>query len=482
MKNKNYIRYSIIAMTVISMTITTLPAQINTLYHMETVSTRHEMNPSFQPGPKGYFSTIPIFSGFYLGAGDNSLSLDDILLPKGSDGRAHSTWFYNDEKALNDLYKTLKKNTHIYTETDFRLLAFGMRILDSAYITIGLDTKANVSVFVPKDMAKLLLYGTTDTDGINSFNLERFGARANVYTELAMGYSQKILPKLTVGGKLKLLFGHANIKSKIDKFTLNASREHWDFDIKGTIETSIPGGKYKIGDKDELKGIDIETDQIVGNIMGGFGLAIDLGANYKLLDDKLTVSASLLDFGFIKWKAANSSRISADGHFEFDGIEFEFEDGVAKWDDSYFDDIEEKINYKPVNNVSYTSTLAAKILLGAEYRILDDKLACGALSKSTIVNKSVLQEITASANYIQFKFFNASLSYSLLQGKFSSFGLGLGGRLGPVNMYLAGDYFPSKYSAQYIPYKNKAFNLQMGILFNFGYKTAKAKTTKVTEQ
>jgi hypothetical protein len=448
---------------------------------METVSTRHEMNPSFQPVPNGYYSTIPVFSGFYLGGGNNSFAFENLLIPRGFDGTDRTTWFFNNEKSLDDFYNNLKKTTRIYSEADFRLFAFGIRIRDSAYLTVGINTKITANVFIPKDMIKLLTYGTDNEDGVNSFNFDRTGTRANAYTELAVGYSQKILPKLTVGGKFKFLLGHANTTTKVDRFRLNASRERWDFNIKGDAYTSIPSAKYVLDNNGKLENINYDNFTF-GNVIGGFGMAIDLGANYKLLNDQLTVSASVLDFGFIKWKAKNSAHTSFDGSYDFAGIEFEFKDGVAEWDKDYFDNIEESIEYTTTANSSYISTLAAKVMLGAEYRILDNKFAVGALSKSTIVNKTVFEELTASFNYLQFKFFNASLSYSLFDGRFSTIGLGLGGRLGPLNMYLAGDYFPAKYTTQHIPYKSKAFNVQMGILFNFGYKTkAKAKTTEAVD-
>jgi hypothetical protein len=453
-----------------SATMSTVSAQVSTLYHLETVSTRHELNPSFQPIPNGYFSTIPVLSGFSFDAGNNSLTFSDFILPRKGGGRP--SMFFNNTEAIDNFYKNLQKTVHLYAEADVRLFAFGIKINDSACITVGLDTKASANVFVPRDMVKLAIYGTADTVGINSFNLDHLGIRSNVYTELAMGYSQKILPKLFVGGKLKLLFGHANYNGKIDRLRLNASREQGDLDIKGSFDMSVPGAEYKIDDKGRIEKIDVESITL-SNIIGGFGVAIDLGANYKLLDDRLRVSASLLDLGFIRWKANNALHTSFDGDYKFEGIDFEFEDGVAKWDKDYFDNIEESIEYKTVANKSYSSTLAAKVFLGAEYGVWDNKMSVGLLSKSTIVNKTVFEEITASANYLQYEFFNASLSYSLLNGRFGAIGIGLGSRIGPVNLYFAGDYFPAKYTSQYIPHKNKRFNFQMGLLFNFGYKKAK---------
>jgi hypothetical protein len=435
---------------------------------METVSTRHELNPSFQPVPDGYFSTIPILSGFSIGMGNNSLTLSDIILPYGSGGRSRTSMFFNNDNAIDKFYNSLRKMTNVYGDADLRLFAFGIRLRDSAYLTVGLNMKGTANMFVPRDMVKFAIYGAVDTAGVNSFNFDRLGIRSSVYTELAVGYSRKIIPKLVVGGKLKFLIGHYNESAQIDRFRLNASRQQWDFDIKGSFDMSIPGAKYELDNQGKLDKVDV--DQVaISDLIGGFGLAVDLGANYKLFDDRLTVSASLLDLGYIGWKAKNAAHTSFDGNYYFDGIDFELEND-AKWDDNYLDNIEESVEYKTTANKSYYSTLAAKVFLGAEYGFWKDMMTVGLLSKSTIVNKTVFEEITASVNYLQFKYFNASLSYSMLNGRFGTIGLGLGGRLGPVNLYLAGDYFPAKYTSQFIPHKNKSFNFQMGLMFNFGYK------------
>ncbi|MDR0385568.1 MAG: DUF5723 family protein [Prevotellaceae bacterium] len=469
-----YAKYSIGVIAVLFAAVSTVSAQVNTLYYMKTVATRHEMNPSFQPLPNSYYSILPISSGMYIGAGNNSLALEDIIYPNRSGGEYKTVLFFNNEGNVADFYSRLKKTTQIYSEVDLRLFAMGIRMRNNSYLTIGLNTKSSANIFIPKDLAKLLIYGTPDTTGMNSFNLDRFGVRASMYSELAVGYSRKIDSRLTVGAKIKLLAGHANMITKIDRFRLNASREKWEFDIKGTVNMSIPNTEYELDEQRRIENMNIKPfdDFQFGNMIGGLGAAVDLGANYKLLDDRLTVSASLLDFGFIGWKSSNASNIPVDGHFEFEGVDIEFKDGKANWDEDYFDNIQDNIDYTTTFE-SYMSSLAAKVMLGAEYGILNHRLTFGGLSKSTIVNKTVFQEITASVNYLPFNFFNASLSYSLLNGRFGTVGLGLGGRLGPFNMYVAGDYMPVKYAKQYVPYKNKAFNLQMGLLLNFGYSAKK---------
>ncbi|MDR2286475.1 MAG: DUF5723 family protein [Prevotellaceae bacterium] len=466
----NYRRYAhtiIIAMIALSAAITTVPAQVNTLYYMKTVSTRHELNPSFQPLPNGYYSTIPVVSGFYVGAGNNSLSLDNVLYPKMINGEYKTIWFYHNEGNIDDFYNSLKKTTRLYAEADLRLFAFGIRMPHNSYLTVGLNTKMNTGIFIPKDLIKFFTYGTPDPENGNSFDLSNLGVRSNVYTELATGYSRVIDEKLTVGGKFKLLMGHTNTIMKFNRFTLNASKDKWDFDIKGTINMSGPF-KYEMDDQEKINGLKFSpTDYLCG-----FGAAIDLGANYKLFDDKLNVSAALLDLGFINWKAKNSANMPIEGSFDFDGIDINIKDGDANWDEGYFDNVMDNIEYSTTYK-PYASALATKVLIGAEYSIMDNQLTFGGLSKSTIINKSVFQEITASANYLPFDFLNLSLSYSLLNGRFGTIGLGIGGRMGPVNIFIASDYFPAKYTKQFVPYKNKSINVQYGFLFNFGYSAKK---------
>jgi outer membrane protein OmpA-like peptidoglycan-associated protein len=442
---------------------------------MKTISTRHELNPSFQPLTKGYFA-LPVFPGIYFGVGVNSLALEDIIYPKNN----KTIWFYDKDNGgnIDDFYKRLKSNINIYTEADIRLFGLGFKLPHNSYLTIGLDTKVNAGVFLPKDFAKLAV------EGGNSFDFSGLGVRTNVYHELAVGYSREINTKLTVGGKVKLLLGHANVTTKFNKFKLDISKEHVALDIKGTANVSAPGVEYELDEKGNFKNInsdDMFDNFSFGKLVGGNGFAFDLGANYKLLNDRLTLSASVLDLGFIKWKAQNAANISASGSVDIESLgSIKIEDGDAKWtSDPQIENIEDYLNYNTNLNSGYTSALAAKVYIGAEYGLIKNALTFGALSKSTIINKTIIQDLTASINYLQVKWFNASLSYSVLNGRFGTFGLGLGGRLGPLNMYLVSDYLPTHFTKQYIPYKSKAFNLQLGLVFNVGYKKPRPPKIKI---
>ena len=73
--------------------------------------------------------------------------------------------------------------------------------------------------------------------------------------------------------------------------------------------------KYNNPEKGEYEKIDdVDVD---GAGLGGFGMALDLGGVYKL-NDNLTLSASVLDLGFINW-SNNMKAVNRAESFEFNG-------------------------------------------------------------------------------------------------------------------------------------------------------------------
>jgi len=450
----------------------TVSAQVSTLYYMKTISTRHELNPAFQPSSNIYVQ-VPVLSGFYITEGNNSLSLNDMFYT--TNGQLVN--FLHPEYGNKDkFYKLLDNNVRFFAEFQCDLLGVGVRKEDS-YITLGISQKINASMAVPKDFFKLMLYGTPDTTKVNSYDLKNFGINANAYTEIAFGYSRNVDEQLTLGGKVKLLLGQANVSVESSNLTLETSREKWIARMNTEINMTLPTiDDYELDKNNE------QIDEIIYKDNAGFGDyikpagiggALDLGASYYMLEDnRLHLSASVIDLGFIRWGSSKTAKMMIDGNFEFEGVELDVdENGEVSLGDfsETIDKFIDSISYKTNIGDGYTRWIPAKIFLGAEYSFFENRLTVGLLSKTTIVNKRLHEEITTSVNYLPVECFNASLSYSWVNGR-RHFGLGLGGRLGIVNMYIAADYVPLNYSADFYPTHTKVFNLKGGIVLNFGNK------------
>src|SRR5690606_8715698 len=115
------------------------------------------------------------------------------------------------------------------------------------------------------------------------------------YVEYALGYNREINEKLRVGGRLKFLSGYANFTTRKSKLGLTTDEETFDLTIDGKFKfqsSGVGGFVDKDSTNDEF---DFKTPFNFKN----FGIALDLGGTYQLTD-KIGVSASLLDFGFIR--------------------------------------------------------------------------------------------------------------------------------------------------------------------------------------
>ena len=129
-----------------------------------------------------------------------------------------------------------------------------------------------------------------------------------------------------------------------------------------------------------------------------------------------------------------------------------------------------------LTSISYLTTTTAKVNLGFEYSLLNDKLSLGILSYSQIFNNIVNEEITGSVNSRPLKWLNASVSYSLFNGRMSNIGAGLGLKTGVFHWFLAADYVPIEIKTVPfylgnnhpnvsipIPYNSTTFNLSLGM-------------------
>jgi outer membrane protein OmpA-like peptidoglycan-associated protein len=197
-----------------------------------------------------------------------------------------------------------------------------------------------------------------------------------------------------------------------------------------------------------------------------------LGATYQLLP-QLQLSAAITDLGFINWNNNTINTSIAQEH-TFEGVEYilgESEDEISdrlgeefeKFNDLFIND-----NEKGAKGKAYTTFLSTRLNLGAEYNILNDKIGFGLLSSTLFTNKSAFMDLTASANFRPANWIQPTVSYSVLDGKFSTIGFGAQLKVGMFNMYMAIDKIPLSFTSDYIPTHLTGTNVQMGMVWAFG--------------
>ena len=495
---KTLLRY-ILTITALTCLINAQAQQVNTLYFLENAPMRHTINPAFQPISKGFVNISPL-GWMSVGAGNTSLTMSDLFYLDPQTGHTITPLHPNGDKQA--LLKSLNNMTLINGDATLGVVNMGFRIKEKGYFTIGLNQHIEIGATLPRAIPQIVLGGfMTNLEGTNSFNLSRLGAAATIYTELAFGYSHQINEQWTVGGKLKVLVGQANIGINAKNLTLDANIEQWN--MKGNLELSASGlfNLPQLASMEDEPLMDVIDELTTNNspiidysnpaklIMGGgFGAAIDLGFTYKP-NQHVQISAALNDIGFIHWGGANKYTCTMDttfvgvGEFEYSDPAFHDQEGNFSTQlllDSTLSNMQGLANAIRMGHSgnAYNKMISAKLNLGIDANFLNNKLTVGLLSATRLYNARLYEEITIGVGYKPFNWLNIAASYSLMNnGKFSNIGAGLS--IMPkdgINMTLALDYIPTTYAGmdingktQYIlPYKSKMVNIALGFSVCWG--------------
>ena len=453
---------------------------LRTSYFMEGTHYRQQLNPALTP-TKGYFN-LPVIGAVNATVGSTSLGYQDIIdiIDDGDD-------FYTKPDFMNRLKDNNKLNVNFSTE----ILSAGW-YKGKNFWSFNIGLRTDIGANLTKNMFTFLNEMETVEENWRNSNYDISGQRLNInaYTEVGLGLSRQINSRLTVGARVKALLGIGNMELKLNKIAMSAnlptdqqinqwsSESYWSgssaeivakaqelkakFDnyhanltVGAELKSSFKGLELKEEEgKDYVTDFDFDSGKLG---IAGYGFGIDLGASYKILDN-LTVSASVLDLGFISWSKSSTKIASANPDpIDIKGSTYAnmvdpnnpntvmnavnqlqndaqgYMDRVTNGDVLDYDMLQLEVSDA---KESRKSRLASTLVLGAEYGFFNNKLAVGVLSTTRFVQPDALTELTLSANYRPKSWFNVALSYSAIQSAGKSFGLGL--KLGPV--FVGTDY------------------------------------------
>lgn len=438
--------------------ISTLWATPNTLYFMEYLPYQSTMNPALQPRCTSYVE-LPAISTISVYGNTGGLTLNDFVYVKDN---KLVTFLHPEFGSKDALYSKLMRSKGLDAEIDMSLLGFGFRIKEKGYLSINTSLRVDATAGIPSEIVTLGMYGTQDTVNVNSYRVDT-PVSLNAYLDLNAGYSHQINDEWIVGGRAHLLYGLANVKVKSEDLTLNLSQQEWN--VSGNVNgyMSVPGLNIEVDDEGYVTGYNMGStyEDYLNSLSYSFGAAIDLGAVYKPVPE-VKVSLSIKDLGFIVWKT-NATKLNGNVDYTFQGAEYPFTDEQIKYPEGLLS----------TTPSSYTTMLNGKIYAGIEYSFLDNMMSIGLVSKTSYNYTHWDEEITVGYNLRPCSWFGLSASYSLISGKSSNIGFGINLRLPPFSIYAVSDYTPMHYTAEGIPYKVSAVNVQAGIALTFGCKKKK---------
>ena len=456
--------------------------QVNTLYFLENAPMRHTINPAFQPVSKFYL-TLPVIGYTSLWAGTNNWTMSDFVF-KGPDGNT-ITPLHPDapENWLEQRPQTFAFDADVY----LNLLGFGFRIKENSYFHLNISQRIMAGANVSSSIFQL--------NNLSDGSILPVSLRANAlaYTDFALGFSHNINRKWTVGGKIKVLVGEANLDLNINDLKLSTSLDSLHVQVTSSIRAAAPLNWSSLPtNPNELANYDYS--ELFSNITGtssvmetvnelikpsGMGVAFDLGVTYKPIK-QLQITASVTDLGFIRWHRFASGTIDIDTTFY--GIDFNYGDygSVDHFDsDSLMSNVNNHLNgYTNAIHLSdiqketpYLQMLTANLNVGIDANFWDNRVGVGVYSRTRFYNSYITEEVTFGAAFRPVNWFNLAASYSFINGHWSNIGAALS--IAPYDglmLTLATDYIPTSYAKASInganvglPYKTSGVNVMFGI-------------------
>ncbi len=436
--------------------------QLNSAYFTNDYKFRHTMNPAY--GNEQNYVSMPGFGNVNVSLmgnfGYEDVIFDNPMFPSTSKDRL--TTFMNPYISTADALKGFNSGDNkILGDVSITVLSAGFKGF-GGYNTVELNARTSFGVSMPYE-----LFEFAKNTGNRTYNIGNISANGQAFAELAFGHSRQINEKLRVGAKVKLLFGAGRGDVNIDNVKADlAADDKWTVSGHAKSEVSVKGFTYKTEEK-EYKEEGRGTYQYVNDVdvdgagLGGFGLAFDLGGVYKINND-FTVSAALLDLGFIKW-SNNMVAVNGGEEFVFNG----FHDVAVNEDrggstmgmqgDKYADQLADFANLQDKGDEGGRTTgIGATLNLGCEYTLpVYRKITFGVLSSTRFRGDYSWTEARVSANWTPLKWIDGGVNMAFGSYR-NSFGWVLNFHPKGYNFYVGMDHTLGKVSKEFIPLNSNA--------------------------
>ena len=235
------------------------------------------------------------------------------------------------------------------------------------------------------------------------------------YREAGIGFNRKLLEdnRLVVGGRVKVLFGMANVNTVRSDVNLQTGTEAEMYEITATSDILVQTSGINMIESGEL-------DYLLN--LDNRGVGVDLGATYEY-SNALQLSASVINLGAIQWNEGVTNYVSH-GEFTFRGIEG---DGVLNGSLSVdpaeiTDSLQNAFAFEETQE-SYRTMLPTQVYLSAFYRLGLTTTATGTLYSEFI--NGFRRGMVVGINQRAGRWFQASLTYAMHAHAYNNLGFGI---------------------------------------------------------
>lgn len=445
---------------------------LRTGYFLDGSFYSYRLNPAIQPS-RGHFA-LPILGGIDLNTAGN-VGLGNFLYDNPSNPNELVTFMHPSVDAKDFLSKLDEKNI-IQINTDITLFSLAFTGF-GGFNSIDLSLHSDQSMNIPYGMFAFMKEMSNKKYSFSDLTMQ-----SRNYLDLSIGHSHEVISGLTVGARVKFLFGMGYANVNFDKMDINLGKNNWQIAAKGQADIAL-GGAYTYSDELTNSGktvIDGYEDATAG--LQGFGLGADLGVTYDFhhlpVLKGLKVSASLTDLGYISWSKTARAEIAPEDTYNFDGFTQMGLHGNAgntlddQWSDMR-DDLEDFFALEDKGETSVKSGIGAKLNLGAEYEMpFYNKLSAGILFTHCFDDVFSYNKTSVMVNLSPSRVFDIAVS-----GTKSDYGTNLGAMINlhctGMSLFVGTDCIISKVNKQFIPLEDMNASIMFGINIGFKHKDKK---------
>ncbi len=445
-------------------------SQDKTQYLYGRIPQTISLNPAYQPACRNFLA-LPLLSDLQIYYRNNGFTFREAFTP-GAGGDMDSLMINSQQ-----LTRILGNRNHIRLGGEAGIVGLGFSKNDWAFSIFVTNRSAFRFTFTRSLIEARDGNWDLDSDRPRQLDLGGSGIYFTEYTELALGASRKIYEGFYAGVRLKLLLGHFNVQTTRSALQLNTTTS--PIELYGysdmMLRASLPV-ELMFGSDGLISGIDTPVKKAKDLwpylFTGNPGAALDAGVIYRY-SDQLTVSASMINLGFIRWRKQIHA-VHQKEAFHFRGVELnQFvrsgtpTDILQALEDSIMDHFRLSDSESP-----YSALIPAQAFGAVEYR-LNDFIRLGTIAEVEILSARLYPGLTFTGIATPRKGLELSLSYSLMDRAWNNLGFGMAIGNDDFNVYLMTDHVPFRYvsdsnSRAFWPYDSKTMNFRFGVNLFWG--------------
>jgi hypothetical protein len=420
------------------------------------------LNPAFAPNSKIIIG-LPVVSSIYVSVDNDGIAFRDLF--KTSD---------TDELSLDtvSIFSKLKASQQVKFNEAIQLFYLGLRG-KKGYLSFAIHQVSETRFHYPGDLVGWAIRGPASSHYVGQpLDLGKFYGKSIVYNKVSLNYARDITPKLRIGARYSYLLGVAAAETSRVSGSLTMSIDSVSLNT-GSIQTKTAGIDFF--NQDDLENSDYKNYLLKTK---NKGMSIDLGATYDLTD-KLTLSASVNDLGYINWKDYTRNYTVDPINYTFRGfdvLDYLNQDPGEEFLQAELDSLENLYKGTETTGEKFKTSLIGKFYAGVNFKVLKVN-NFSALLYLDLFQKKIDPAVSLGYNIQLGRLLNATVGLTYQNGKINNIGGGLALKLTHMQVYATSD----RANSFVYPARASKADIHLGMNLIFGRAKKKDKEKKEDE-